>query len=271
MQIKESFLDKVHNKYLHLINKIRINILKTTKYGNDEPKNMKLIFSDDFQFFDQSKWRIGQPWGLFHPDFPYQYYGEKSVLVKNNKLILSQFLDPKDLTFGNDDKIYKIPQSVGLVTSYNSFGYGFYKFRINLPVGVGLWPAVWISCVDSWPPEIDILEAYSDKNSNYGQDLQSNFHYNIGQYKESSGARNHPVLSTEQDIVVSCYWTEDFIKIYYNGYLVRVITEKKTLEWFRGKKMLIILNNAIRPEYSNIIPDKQISEFIIYNVDYYEH
>ena len=64
-------------------------------------------------------------------------------------------------------KVYDIPQSVGLVTSYNSYGYGFFEFEIELPYGSGLWPSVWLSCVNSWPPEIDILEAYSNDNSNY--------------------------------------------------------------------------------------------------------
>ena len=70
-----------------------------------------------------------------------------------------------------------------------------YKFECKLPKGVGLWPAIWLSCDKTWPPEIDILEAYSNEKGDYKNDLQSNFHYDFDKNKKSSGARNHPVYS----------------------------------------------------------------------------
>ena len=265
MRLKESVKDLIINAFLYT------KALTSSIFGISEKSNsnitskMKLIFEDNFQSFNKDVWRIGQPWGKFHPESPYQYYGDESVFIQNDCLILNQIYLPKQLTTWEDPKVYDIPYSVGLVTSYESYGYGFYEFEVELPYGSGLWPAVWLSCVDSWPPEIDILEAYSNNKCNYGSNLQSNFHFNMGNKKESSGARNHPVSSSYDKLKLGCWWSKDFIKIYYNGHLVRQITSDYIIKWFRDKKMLVILNNAIRPEYTKGI-ESQISEFKIHSV-----
>jgi hypothetical protein len=268
MKINESTKDKIVNKLLYTLSWIRSKVQFTNKLGHDEPDTdkMSLTFRDYFNSLDN--WRIGQPWGSFHPEFIYQYYSEEAVKL-NCGLKLNQFYSPKE--FDHKDKKIVIPQAVGLITSQKSFGYGFYKFECKLPSGSGLWPAIWISCVDSWPPEIDILEAYSNDQSDWGKDLQSNFHFNLGENKDSSGSRNHPIPQSGERFSVSCWWTEKFIRIYYNGYLVRQITCKKTLSWFAGKKMLIILNNAIRKDYSDRYYMKyQFSSFTIYNVEVWQ-
>jgi beta-glucanase (GH16 family) len=265
MRVNESLNDIVVNSLLNLWNYIKVKIFKRFS-GNCEPNKLKmnLVFEDTFKTFDKSVWRIGQPWGLFHPDYPYQHYGESSVYVKDNHLILDQKYKPATLTWENT-KTYHIPYSVGLITSYKSYGYGYYEFEVQLPKGKGLWPAVWLSCDVSWPPEIDINESYSDENGSYKGKLETNFHFNFNENKDSSGARSHIVYDDSSKIKMSCWWTKDFIKIYYNGHLVRQITSDKTLKWFRDKNMIIILNNAIRPEYSDKI-GKQISKFHIYSV-----
>ena len=265
MKPKESLKDLIINAFLYTKSLIRIFSGKKEKNNSNITSKMELIFEDNFESFNKDVWRIGQPWGKFHPGSPYQYYGDESVFIQNDCLILNQIYSPKQLTTWEDPKVYDIPYSVGLVTSYESYGYGFYEFEIELPYGSGLWPAVWLSCVDSWPPEIDIIEAYSDGSANYKNNLQSNFHFNMGDKKESSGARNHPVNGSYDKLKLGCWWSKDFIKIYYDGYLVRQITSDHIIKWFRDKKMLIILNNAIRSEYSKEL-ESQVSEFKIFSV-----
>ncbi len=269
--MKESIKDKIYNNFLSLKNCTRVK-LRIKRNGKQEPdlSEMSLVFNDKFETFDNKKWRIGQPWGKFHPDFSYQYYGNNSVSIKDNSLVLSQFYYPKKMQFDGMEEVFDIKQSVGLVTSHESFGYGFYKFECKLPKGAFLWPAVWISCVDSWPPEIDILEAYSDENKKYGSQLQSNFHYDFNENKKSTGPRNHPVFDNNEKLILGCWFTKDFIKIYYNGYLVRSIKDENIMRFFRDKKMTIILNNAIRPEYKDRAElINQVSEFYVYNVQYW--
>lgn len=268
----ESLKNKITNTILYVLNYIRVNILYFVSWGSQEPntKNMELVFEDEFETFDKKKWRVGQPWGLFHPKAPYQYYGDRSVFIRNEHLYLNQMYAPKTLTTREvPNTEYHIPYSVGLITSKQVFGYGFYEFEILLPVGRGLWPAVWLTADYSWPPEIDILEAYSDEKAHYYDNIETNIHFNLGDNKTSTGGRKHPINSDTDLLKVSCWWTENFIKIYYNGYLVRQITSKDILQWFKDKQMMIVLNNAIRPEYVDVVGE-QISEFEIFSVKVYK-
>lgn len=266
-----------------LINKIlsiRSYIFKNFHiFGKEEPctQNMSLVFSDDFNQFDSDKWHIGQFWGRFHPDLRHQYHGDDSVYVENGSLCLDIRYKPSIEHHYSLPDPQEIPYSVGLVVSQQSFGHGFYEFEITLPDGFYLWPAVWLTGVTTWPPEIDIIEAYSDQFSKYKDRLETNIHYNVFPKNQTLGALKHPVkLNQDHPIKVSCWRTKDFIKFYYNGFLVRVVTDTEVLSWFQDQEMIIILNNAIRPEgvgffdsrikYNKKLHNLPISKFKIHNV-----
>jgi len=266
--MNESIKDRLLNTDYYLASLCR-EFFKIEKYGKNEPdvSKMKLVLDDNFNTFNTNNWRIGQPWGEFHPDYLYEYYGKDSVYVKNNHLVCDNRYQPQK--FINNGSEVTIPFSIGIITSQNFYGYGFYQFVVKLPIGVGLWPAVWLTGSNSWPPEIDINESYSDANGDYDNNLQSNLHFNIqGPNIEDSGPRNHPIYDITNKITFSCWWTKDFIKIYYNGYLVRSITSDYTLKWFRDKQMMIVLGTGIQPGYVSNLPTNvngSISNMEIYS------
>jgi beta-glucanase (GH16 family) len=263
--MKESIKDRITNSLLYVKTLTR-SFNPCVSYGNDEPSTdkMNLKFEDNFNTFNTDAWRIGQPWGIFHPKALYQYYGEKSVYIKDNSLVLNETYLPKEFTLEDGSKA-TIPYSVGLVSSKESFGYGFYEFEVSLPNGKALWPAAWLNGTTNWPPEIDIIEAYSDMKESYGQKLQTNLFFGLSSASEMAGPRNNPVHNSLDRLKMSCWWTEDFVKIYYNGYLVRKVTSNNILKWFKDQKMAIVLNNAIRQENSANIKD-QTTEFKIHQV-----
>jgi beta-glucanase (GH16 family) len=269
---QESISDRIVNTYLFIKSLYR-TIVKKDIFGKDEPETnkMDLLFEDNFKTFDEDVWRIGQSWGKFHPDATYQYYGENSVYVEDGHLVLDHRYEPRELTVWDSNKIYNIDYSIGIISTYKSFGYGFYEFECKLPKGIGLWPAVWLTGYKSWPPEIDLNESYSDGTSKYKGRLQSNIHFNLEKTKEHSGGRSH-YLNVDKTVKFSLHWTENFIKLYYNGYLVRIITSKKTLRWFKDERMVIVLGNGLRKEFIDKQPKTEgsISKLEMYYAKYWK-
>jgi beta-glucanase (GH16 family) len=203
------------------------------------PSSYKLKFSDYFISADNwdsaSTW-WGQP---YHPTFPTQWYDDDQIKVTSSGVQFSAINKPK--TFGD----ITIPVAIGLMRSKQAFKYGIFSFSAKLPLGTFLWPALWLTGAKSWPPEIDLLEAYSDDTPDYhkNKELQSNVHMSDGKGGEyPAGARTHrlPNKVGEQTVFYTIWWEADFIKLYYNGYLVREIRDKEVLDAMFEEQQIII-------------------------------
>jgi len=253
------------NKWLQLKSFVRFIFHK--KPNLKKPKsvnNYKLTFSDFFigDSLDETKWLMGQPWGDFHPDYLYQYYGkdEDFINVEDGVLNLYTRYKPKKFyDFKNNTNII-IPYGVGLIFSNKTFKYGYYEINGILPTGKLLWPAIWLTADKTWPPEIDILEAYSGKRSDYSNQFgipfvkfEPNIHYGFVEdgTKKSYGAKVYPIpfSPNKRPVTYAVHWTESFIKFYYDGYLVFQTEKKEILDYFNKDdvRMRIIINNALHP------------------------
>lgn len=260
--------ENLKNLYLILKSYIRFFFKIKKKYKLPFNKEeYQLFFSDDFggNKLDANKWRMGQIWGDFHPSQPHQYYGkdEDFVLVKDNYLNLFTRYKPKKF-FDFKNSIYiTINHGVGLVVSKSSFKYGFYEISGIVPKGEMLWSAIWLTAVKTWPPEIDILEAYSEKNGDYKNKLgiknfkfQPNIHYGFieNKTKKNYGANSYPIFEAQnREVIYGLHWTENFIKFYYDGCLIFETKKPEILKYFNEKnvEMNIILNNALSPVIEN--------------------
>lgn len=100
----------------------------------------------------------------------------------------------------------------GMVTSLPGFNfeYGYIQVTAQIPLGRGLWPALWLGASNGqWPPEVDILEHWHYEN--YGKVY----------LHPSSGARQGGPV-TEPGIgtgwhTFGLYWTPTQLIWYYDG------------------------------------------------------
>jgi len=206
--------------------------------------------------FSGYKWQSGQRWGNYHPKDPICWYDPSCVDVTSNVLRL-QTKHHKIVT--SDAGVIDI--GVGLVSSVDDFGYGEFEADVMLPQGTGLFPAFWLSAVDSWPPEIDIFEAWSRKNGLYSSkyipyySLASNVHFGSTNDHQMIKSKSHMIWKRfdREWINFKLVWLPDEISIYYNNKLVRQVLDQKILKFFKNKRMIVILNNGVEnyKEYTN--------------------
>jgi len=223
------------------------------------------------------KWRSGQPWGNFHPNNLKSWYDPTAFSVDEEGVLnMTVHENPKE--FDVDGKKVIIPNGVGLICSDETdFGYGYYEAECLMPSGPALWPAFWLSAVDSWPPEIDIVEAYSGKKGNYWGDflnwrkIETNLHYGVqvdGKHP-STGAESPCFFRKRPNkkyIKYFMLWTEDEIMIKYDERIVTHITDPEILKWYKGKKMNVIFNVSLQEDIFKGVDIK--SPFKIKNFKY---
>lgn len=215
------------------------------------------------------QWRPSQPWGDYHPNAPDWWYDPGCVDVTDGVLRLQTRRHTRKVvtTRTKDDIVLEHTEhnnkiGVGLVSSEDPFTYGTFEADVMLPKGTGLFPAFWLYSATTWPPEIDIFEAWSRKSGMYTSkclpyySLASNVHY--------GEEPNHPHIKSKSHLVFKkfdeCFinfrleWTPDRIEIFYNGRSVRKVTDPSILKWFNKEpEMWIIFNNGIEEEslYTN--------------------
>ncbi len=144
------------------------------------------------------------------------------------------------------------PYGVGLVSCTHRFGYGYFEIEAKLPEGKNLWPAFWMWSFDSWPPEIDIFEGYSNVRGDYRDikfprfwelfKVETNFHIiedgGIGAERFFMG--NNPANNFNK---YACLWEPNKVEIFFNGSSVRTLRNEKA---FNDTTMNVIINNMVR-------------------------
>lgn len=239
------------------------------------PEGYEVSFEDNFSGpLNTEEWRYAMPWGSFHPDNLTQYYdtdgtlsyvNEKGLnldLVKKPKTFIKSELPPWQQLPDLPDE-FTIPVGVGYVSTKRTWKYGWFESWIQIPEGQHYWPAFWTSGAETWPPEIDIFEAYSHITKKYGgnkitklpnRNVRPNLHYGFIEdgTKDQYGSYNNQIAKvTERFVQYACHWERDFIKIYYDGSPVLICTDKKILDWFNRSDaaQFVILNHGLHEGY----------------------
>ena len=225
------------------------------------------------------KWKPQERWGTVHPDKPFVWYSPNCVRVDEwGYLHLETRKDRQRKYEEYYNKEYDPKYGVGLICSVLNFSYGYFEIEAKLPSGQNLWPAFWMWGADSWPPEIDIFEGYTNKNNSYFSpklpnplgcwDVVPNFHYKEEGKKKATGTTRRYWGCKDPSkyfMKYSCLWTPDLIEIKYDNHIIKKITNKKLLKYFMGTKMRVIINNSFTS-----IPDegKEYSDFVIKSFKY---
>lgn len=193
----------------------------------------------------------------YHKTNPKEWYDASTIMTDTSgMLVLKTHFNPKEFHPTNEAPI-TINTGVGRVFCEDKFGYGKFEASIKLPKGKELWPAFWMWGWDAWPPEIDILEAFSNKKKSYYKfhwnpvyiwNVETNVHYRVGEANHAIGGKRHwfgVKNPAKRFIKYTLEWRPDSIKIFYDDFPVREVRDTKILEKINGHKMKVVLNNSV--------------------------
>jgi beta-glucanase (GH16 family) len=206
-----------------------------------------------------------------HPEKSDWWYDPSASFVdgEGNLNLLTQ-LNPR--WFEETGRLAKV--GVGLVSCETRFGHGEYWIDARLPYGDHLWPAFWFWSWDSWPPEIDVFEGYSNRRPNYFMprlsnplgfwNLQTNLHWKKDDRAVMLGARNHWMGCSDPTKSFARYgmvWEPSSVSIYWRERLVRKVKDRRILESLNATTLNLIINNGITGDADSANPAS--SNFVI--------
>ncbi len=130
------------------------------------PAGSRLVFQDDFtgRQLDPGKWIGCFPWapsGCTNPPTgELEWFTPSQATVSDGVLRVTAERQPILGTDTTGKPRWYEYRSANVTTAGKfSFTYGYVRFEARFPVGMGLWPAVWMLPVSQQPvPEIDLLE-----------------------------------------------------------------------------------------------------------------
>ena len=222
------------------------------------------MVEQEFEWNDR-KWHVGQFWGMAHPNPKHNCY--HSAEAMDNIEGVYMFLDIKDEPKFFEEIQQTKEYGVGYMTSVDEYLYGDFYFQYSLPIGINLWPAIWMSSKESWPPEIDIMEGWSGKgffkkdNPDYKKiwflnDIYPSLHYGtkddhkiktfgsfpFKKYTYSSCQRLHAYVTCR------LLWEPEHMRIWYDGHKVLDFKDATILSEF-NKPMVIHVNTYIDEDF----------------------
>lgn len=228
----------------------------------------KIIFQDEFEG-DTSKWQRNWRMG-----------DDNRISPPANKSYEAACWDPKNTYTANGNLIMKAEKRVctdAFGTSYEyatggmssgnfNFTYGYAEARIFLPSDINNkianFPAFWLNGTinDSgvWPAggEIDIVEGLSDNLNNW--------HYHWGTRSTPYSAGGTPSVSLVPTLInpagwhtYGVDWSQNSIKIYYDGILVATITTGVV-----STPMYIAFDNAVPSRWTPTVPANMQVDYV---------
>jgi len=165
----------------------------------------------------------------------------------------------------------------GRMTTQNKkvFKFGRIDIRAKLPVGKGLWPALWMLGTNitsvGWPAcgEIDIMELIGT----YPSRVHSTMHWKNASGTHASKGSNYNLPSgdfSQQFHVYSMIWTKDLIKCYIDDilYLTVAIADVGAASYPFNAEHFFIFNVAVGgdwpgpPDTNTLFPQRMFVDYV---------
>ena len=233
------------------------------------------------------KWDCKMEGGrIIHLDYPWCYYSLDAINVCENEVLeLSIRENPKEIKYW-DGKTYTSTYEAGTMRTLEDFSYGTFSLDIMLPAGTNLWPAFWLSGSGNWPPEIDIMEGWSENDKYFDWFIPqfpylspswrttTNIHYRDDSLvNKSIGSRNISWFKQKQNPVYNyieykCIWHPDKITFLSNGVVVREISGEICQDLVRninnpsnGYRMSVIIDLWCEKDNVNVYTPMKVKNF----------
>lgn len=252
--------------------------LTTSNTGYSTPDNypgLTLVWNDEFNGTgtpSSASWNFEQGngsggWGNNEKEF--YTNNPKNVFQSNGNLIIEARKEPMS---GFDYTSARMTTQ-----GKKTFTYGRIDIRAKLPVGKGIWPALWmlgsnITSV-SWPAcgEIDIMELIGT----YPGRTYSTMHWagTPGATSSTSKGSQYDLTSgnfSDQFHVFSLVWAQDILKVYVDDKLFHTVTKADvgTANYPFNLPQFLIMNVAVggnwpgNPDANTAFPQRMFVDYV---------
>jgi len=232
-----------------------------------------LVFADEFtgDELDTSRWKSALEWG---PDLvingEQQYYidalgdpgfGATPFSLDGDALTIRATRTPESLRARANEQ----PWLSGVLSSADRFDmrYGYIETRVDLPEGVGTWPAFWLlaSELDEQRPRVFIAEHDGGRPASVFHDYR--YEDDTGAVRSAGQYRVEVPDLSEGFHTLAVSWTPDELVYYVDGIArYRVIGEE-----LPARSMYMVLNLAIGGSFVGM-PDESVTSEPALRIDY---
>jgi len=198
------------------------------------------------------EWQTGHPWGIAHPDEKV-WYSDSCISDpdENDHITLDIKIEPEK--FYDEIRTF----SVGVISVNHGFGPGTFTMKCIMPEGTNLWPAVWLTGFKSWPPELDLCEAYTYAKPDYNKNFlmrrfQPNLHYTNKNGKHKMlGPKNTFKCRTDEygENTFTGIINPEKIEILYNGFRVFRTIKKDIISQFLESGVYPVFNVSVNSSF----------------------
>jgi hypothetical protein len=124
---------------------------------NFKNSGLVLTFNEEFNngVLDQTKWNASYPWGIANSDSSNSWCDPAEIRFTGQSVKLGCNRRTNNNVILNN-QIVTCDYAIGVISTKQLFGFGYYEIRCRIPIVAELWPAFWMH--GDCGQEIDIFE-----------------------------------------------------------------------------------------------------------------